>query len=83
MSAPEGVAPEVWEAAGKLDSLPLNAGMWQMTILEGYRQAWIRKERERIIALLEGECFCDSVNPYQEKFCDACRYVALIKGENK
>lgn len=46
-------------------------------------QSWVRGERARIIALLNRECSCDSINPYQEKSCDACQYVALIKGENE
>lgn len=62
------------------------SSVWDGTKTEAFvkgAELGAERERERIIALLESECFCDSVNPYQEKFCDACQYVALIKGENK
>ena len=52
------------------------------TGVQGF-QGGILAERQRIIALLDNECFCDSINPYHQKSCDACQYVELIKGENE
>jgi hypothetical protein len=54
-----------------------------MDMAGAFRESGREDERERIIALLNRECFCDLINPYREMSCDACEYVALIKGENK
>ena len=37
-------------------------------------------ERERIIALLEVDCFCQA--PEDQHPCWPCQTIALIKGEN-
>jgi hypothetical protein len=62
------------------------SSVWEGTRTEAFckgAELGAERERQRIIALLEGECFCHSGEPYDEYFCDACQYVALIKGENE
>lgn len=70
-------SPEVMAAAKLIDSgnLPLNPSAYTSAVFDGFRKAWMREERERIIALL---ATVTAIHPETLRAT-----IALIKGETE